>query len=146
MANKEKVYLISILFFLTFIQHLNIEQLWGVDFLLVGLLVFSYFVDIFWLVSVSVVIILLNLFISGQFHFLAVLGYIFIPFFTKRTSFVLNLNFPKYFLLCTGFLFIYILLSYLRFGIKTFVIIYFKNLIVSCLIYLLFRQVVSRSS
>jgi len=145
MVDKEKISLISILFFLTLLQYLNIEQLWGIDFLLIGLFFYGYFINILWLISTTAVIVLLNLLISWQLQPTPALCYIFIPLLARRISFMFNINFSRYLVFFLCFLSIYIISFYLRSGVKNFFIIYFKNLFTACLIYLAFRQVAFKS-
>lgn len=142
--NKDKVYLISILFFLTFLQNLNIEKLWGIDFLLIGILFFGFFVNFFWLITASLVVILLNLFISGDLEFFPALSYLFLPIFAKRSTMALNLNFSRYLILCLLYLVLYVLPWSFHIGLKNTYIIIAKNATSAFLIYLVFRNVASR--
>ncbi len=140
---KEKVYLSGILFFLCLLQHIHLEPLWGIDFLLLGLIFYVFFVDILWFACALCAVLILNLLSSYQFEFLAALSYALIPLLARRLSAVMNQSFPKYFLLSLLLIFAYILgllTAIDLLGFKNILIISLRNILAASLIYLAFRH------
>lgn len=144
--NRERINLVSVLFFLAILQHLPIRAFTGIDFLLSGLILSGYFLNLPWVICCAAASLMLMTITSGSFQFFLVLYYLSIPALTQKISRILNLTFQKYYLLCFVFLFLYIAISLLvvgHFGLKNFFICLFKNTVSFSIIYMILKDAVT---
>jgi hypothetical protein len=140
---KEKIYLSGLLFFLCLLQHIHLEPLWGIDFLLLGLLFYVFFVGLTWFAYALTAILTINLLLSYQFQFFAALSYCCIPLLARKLSAVMNLNFAKYFFLCLALVAAYVLglsAAVDLLGFKNILIVSLRNILAASLIFLAFRH------
>ncbi|MFC1515043.1 hypothetical protein ACFL5X_03990 [Candidatus Omnitrophota bacterium] len=140
---KDKIYFFGLLFFLAVLQNLAAPPLWGVDFLLLGLLFYAFFVDALWFTATALCLILLNLFCGYQFQLHVALSYLLIPLLARKIASLLNLNFEKYFLLCLPLVAVYILLLLAAMGalgFKNILILAAKNTLTAALLFFAFRH------
>ena len=143
---KEKIYLTGILFFLCLLQHIHLEPLFGIDFVLVSLLFYVFFVDLTWFACALTAVLIIDLLLSYHFEFLAALSYCFLPLLARRLSAVMNLSFPKYFLLCLVLITAYVLgllAAVNLLGLKNILIVALRNILAASLVYLAFRHAFS---
>ncbi|MBN2120900.1 MAG: hypothetical protein JW734_07605 [Candidatus Omnitrophica bacterium] len=138
---KEKAYILSLLFALSLFQYLHITFLTNIDFLLLGLIFYAYFINTFWLATTTTIILLIYLFTSGQFHPFMALTYFIIPISAKKISSILNLNFPKFFYLCASLVSLYILAMLIKLNVLSLKNIFYavlQNIAAGWIIYIAF--------